>query len=152
MLHATVRHTGGFSFLGKADSNHFVVMDGSEKIGAEDGAARPKELVLFALGGCTGFDVILILKKRRVAVRGLEIELAAEESPDHPMVFTGVEITYRFEGDDLAVAEIERAIRMSHDKYCSVSAMMRNAFPIGWRALLNGQEVLREGERAARES
>jgi len=141
MLQATVRHAGSYAFLGRANSDHWVVMDGSEKIGAEDGAARPKELLLLALGGCTAFDVKQVLDKRRVTPESFEVALTADEADEIPMVITGVRIEYRFRGE-IPVADIERAIRLSFDKYCSVSAMLRRVFPIEWRALLNGAEVL----------
>ncbi|HMB71702.1 MAG TPA: OsmC family protein [bacterium] len=141
MLKATVRHAGEWSFLGKSNSNHWVVMDGSPKIGAEDGGARPKELLLLALGGCTAFDVKQVLDKRRVKPDAFEVALSADESEEHPMVLTRVRMEYRFRGE-IPVADIERAVRLSFDKYCAVTAMLRQVFPIEWRALLNGQEVL----------
>jgi putative redox protein len=142
MLNATVRHAGVFSFLARGNSNHWVTMDASDKIGGENAAARPKELLLFALGGCTAFDVVQVLAKRRRAFRSFEIDLAAEEAPEHPMVFTKVVMTYRLEADDLPVEEVERAVRLSQEKYCSVSAMLQKAFPIAWTVVLNGEEVL----------
>jgi putative redox protein len=141
MLEATVRHAGSYTFLGKANSNHWVVMDGSGKIGADDGGARPKELLLLALGGCTAFDVKQVLDKRRVTPDAFEVALSAEEADGIPMVLTRVRLEYRFRGE-IPVADIERAIRLSFDKYCSVSAMLRQVFPMEWRALLNGEEVL----------
>jgi len=143
MLRATVKQVEGFHLVGKSNSNHWVSMDGSDKIGADDAGSRPKELLLLALGGCTAFDVQMILAKRRVKATRLEVELEADEAPEHPMVFTEVRMTYRFEGD-VPVPDIERAIRLSKDKYCSVSAMLRKAFPVRWCALLNGSEVLRD--------
>jgi len=140
-MKATVKQVDGYALVGRANSGHWVPMDGSAKIGAVDGAARPKELVLLALGGCTAFDVEMILRKRRVGLEGLEIELEADEAGEHPMVFTEVRMTYHVWGD-LPVADLERAIRLSKDKYCSVSAMLTRAFPIRWRAILNGDPVL----------
>jgi putative redox protein len=142
MLKATVRHTGVFSFLARANSNHWVTMDASDRIGGENAAARPKELLLFALGGCTAFDVVHVLGKRRRSFRVFEIDLAAEEAQDHPMVFTRVEMVYRLEADDLPAEEVERAVRLSLDKYCSVNAMLRKSFPIAWKVVLNGEEIL----------
>ena len=145
MLRAIVKQVDGFHLVGKSNSNHWVSMDGSVKSGGEDSAARPKELLLLALGGCTAFDIHLVLEKRRVRAKRFEIELEADEAETHPMVFTEIRMTYRFEGE-VPVADIERAIRLSHDKYCSVSAMLRQACPIRWRAILDGREVLAGGE------
>ena len=150
MLQATVRHAGEYAFLAKSNSKHWIVMDGSEKIGAEDGAARPKEMILFALGGCSAFDIKMVLDKRRAKPDSFEVALTADESADHPMVITRVRMEYRF-GGDIPVADIERAIRLSFDKYCSVSVMLRQVFPIEWRALLNGEEVLSGSTEVAEE-
>ena len=120
-------------------------MDGSPKIGAEDGAVRPKELLLIGLGGCAGFDVEMILRKRRLEVSDLRVELEADEAPDHPMVFTKIRMAFRVEGDKLTAKDVERAVRLSEDTYCSVSAMLRAAAPIEWRAFLNGEEIASGG-------
>lgn len=142
MLQAVVKRADGYALLGKSNSGHWVPMDGSRKIGAEDGAARPKELLLLALGGCTAFDVEMILRKRRREVRDLRIELEADERSEHPMVFTEVRMTYHFQGEDLPIADVKRAIELSKETYCSVSAMLARAFPIRWKATINGTEVL----------
>ncbi len=140
MLSATVLRAEGYAFLGKSNSNHWVPMDGSQKIGAEDGAARPKELILLGLGGCAAFDVEMILRKRRVEMRDFRVELEADEAPDHPMVFTKIRMTYHVEGD-VPAKDVERAIHLSEKTYCSVSAMLRRAVSIEWRIILNGEEV-----------
>jgi len=140
-MKAVVKQVGGYAMLGRANSGHWVPMDGSVKIGATDGAARPKELLLLALGGCTAFDVEMILRKRRAGLEGLEIEMEADEVAEHPMVFSEIRMAYHVRGD-VPVADIERAIRLSKEKYCSVSAMLAQVFPIRWRATLNGEPVL----------
>ncbi len=151
-MQATVKHAGNLTFVGKADSNHWVVMDGSKAAGGDAAAASPKELLLFALGGCTGFDVVEILRKRRVDVRSFDVVIDADVADEPPRVIREVRLTYRLEGA-IAASEIERAVRLSQDKYCSVSAMLRQAFPIRWRALVNGEEVASGAEESgARES
>jgi putative redox protein len=149
-MHALVRYTGGLSFLGKGETNHWVAMDGPTELRGENAGSRPKELLLLALGGCTGADVASFLNKRRVPFRKLEVALSAQTSTEHPIVFTHVDITYRFEGDGLPVADIERAIRLSQEKYCSVSAMLRHAMPIDWTAEINGVRVLSGSEAPVR--
>jgi len=141
MLRATLKQVDGFHLVGKSHSNHWVSMDGSVNSGAEDAGSRPKELLLLALGGCTAFDIHMVLAKRRVKPARFEVDMEADEATEHPMVFTEIRLTYRFEGD-VPVADLERAIRLSEEKYCSVSAMLRKACPIRWRALLDGREVL----------
>jgi len=137
---AIVKRAEGLTFLGRADSGHWVVLDGKAASGGADGASTPKELVLIALGACAAFDVEGVLRKRRADVRSLTLELDADVAEEHPRVFTEVRITFRVEGEAPA-ADVERAVRLSQEKYCSVSAMLRAAIPIRWRALVNGEEV-----------
>jgi putative redox protein len=145
MAEAIVKHVDDLVFLGKSSSNHWVPMDTNFAGLPPMAGSSPKEMLLVAIGGCTGMDVVSLLKKRRVAWRRFEIGLQADVAAEHPRVYTRVQITYRFEGDGVPVAELERAIRLSQDKYCSVSAMVRKAAPIFWTAELNGQKVLEGG-------
>jgi putative redox protein len=127
---AIVRHMGGVTFAAKADSNHWVMMDGPAELGGSDAGTRPKELVLMALGGCTGSDVALILKKKRVPYTDFEIRLSADVAEEHPQVYTAVHLTYIVYGDNINPADVERAIELSTTKYCSVSAMLRASVAI----------------------
>jgi putative redox protein len=122
---AIVRQIQGLSFAARADSGHWVTMDGPEDLGGSNAASRPKELLLFALGGCTGGDVVSILKKKRVPLEHLEIRLSANLAEEHPQVFTDIHIEYVFRGDGINPTDVERAIELSTEKYCSVSAMLR---------------------------
>jgi putative redox protein len=123
--HAVVRHIQGVTFAGKADSNHWVMMDGPVDFGGSNAGSRPKELLLLALGGCTGSDIASILQKKRVPHRGFLINLTANTAEEHPQVFTDIHIEYVFYGDGISAADVERAIDLSTTKYCSVSAMLR---------------------------
>ena len=127
---AVVRRVDGITFLGRADTNHWVAMDGPESFGGSSAATRPKELVLLALGGCTGSDVAAILQKKRVPVQSLEIRLSAEEAAEHPQVFTSIHVEVVVSGDDMRAADVARAIELSETKYCSVGAMLRGSVPI----------------------
>jgi putative redox protein len=122
---AVVRQIDGLTFAGKADSNHWVVMDGPEAVGGSNAGARPKELLLMALGGCTGSDVAAILKKKRVPLERFEIRLTARTQEEHPQVFTAIHIEYVFFGEHIPVADVERAIELSTTKFCAVSAMLK---------------------------
>jgi putative redox protein len=124
---AVVRHIQGVTFAGKADSNHWVMMDGPAEFGGSDAGSRPKELLLLALGGCTGSDVASILQKKRIPVRGFFIHLSATVAEQHPQVFTDIHIEYVFYGDGINPADVERAIDLSTTKYCAVSAMLRES-------------------------
>jgi putative redox protein len=122
--HAVVKHIDGVAFVAKGDSRHWVTMDGPDSIGGTDAGSRPKELVLYALGGCTASDVVSILKKKRVPLQGFEMHLSGEEADEHPKVFTNIHVEYVFFGDRIDPRDVERAIELSTTKYCSVSAML----------------------------
>lgn len=123
--HAVLKQVEGLAFAAKGDSNHWVMMDGPASLGGMDAGSRPKELLLFALAGCTASDVVSILRKKRVALDGFEMHLTAEEADEHPKVFTGIHVEYVFFGERINPADVERAIELSTTKYCSVSAMLR---------------------------
>ena len=127
---AFVKQLQGISFIGRTDSNHWVAMDGPAELGGNDAGTRPKELILIALGGCTGSDVVAILKKKRVALENLEVRLTAEVSEGHPQVFTKIHVEYVVYGDGIRKEDVERAIELSETKYCSVSAMLRPGIAI----------------------
>ncbi|HXG37697.1 MAG TPA: OsmC family protein [Bacteroidota bacterium] len=122
---AIVKQINGITFAAKADSNHWVVMDGPEHLGGSDAGSRPKELLLMALGGCTASDVAAILKKKRVPLEGFEVRLTGTVREEHPQVFTDIHVEYVFFGNDINPKDVERAIELSTTKYCSVSAMLR---------------------------
>ncbi len=127
---AVVRQVQGVTFVGRTDSNHWVAMDGPAEFGGSNAATRPKELILLALGGCTGGDVVSILKKKRVSVDTVEVRLTAEVADEHPQVFTKIHVEYVLFGDGIRKEDVERAIELSETKYCSVSAMLRGTVAI----------------------
>ncbi len=127
---ALVKHIKGVTFLGKSDSNHWVTMDGPESFGGSDAGARPKELLLIALGGCTGSDVATILQKKKVHLDGFEMNLTAEVADEHPQVYTKINIEFVFYGKGIQEKDVERAIELSQTKYCSVTQMLNKAVEI----------------------
>jgi putative redox protein len=127
---AVVTQLRGITLAAKADSNHWVMMDGRDSSGGEGAASTPKELLLMALGGCTSMDVIPILKKARANVEGLEVMVTGNAREEHPQVFTDIHIEYVFYGDGIADDDVRRAIELSTTKYCSVSAMLRESVKI----------------------
>jgi putative redox protein len=127
MKKAIIKRVQGMTFTGKADSNHWVMMDGSLDEGGSAAATSPKELVLVGLGGCTGMDVASILKKKRAQLNGLELHITAEEADDFPRIFTKIHIEYVFLGKNIRPQDVERAIELSQTKYCSVTAMLRSS-------------------------
>jgi putative redox protein len=122
---AVVRQLKGLTFAAKSDSNHWVMMDATEEFGGENAGSRPKELILMALGGCTGSDVVSILAKKRVVLDSLQLNLSANTRDQHPQIFTDIHVEYVFRGNGIAAEDVERAIELSTTKYCSVSAMLQ---------------------------
>lgn len=105
-------------FTGIADSGHSILVDGDKA-----GGNSPMELVLIGLCGCTGYDVVSILKKKREPLTGLEVRAEAERAPDPPSVYTSIRLIYRI-GGKVSRKAVEDAVRLSEEKYCSVSAML----------------------------
>lgn len=120
---ATLYHVKAFSFIAKANSNHWVAVESAHQE-TPAAATGPMELVLIALGGCTGADVIGIMEKKRAALTRFEINVSGERAETHPKVYTKIHIEYIFEGRKLRQNDIEQAIELSRTKYCSVSAML----------------------------
>jgi|SRR5689334_15641370 len=121
---AIITQVKGTTLVARGESRHWVVMDGSELYGGASAGSSPKELLMFALGGCTANDVIPILLKKRVVFDRLEIRVSGNVREEHPQVFTDLHIEYILFGDNIDTAALERAIELSATKYCSVSAML----------------------------
>lgn len=112
------------SLLAEAESGHGVVIDGAPEIGGRNLGVRPMEMVLMGLGGCTAMDVLSILKKQRQQVTDCVIEIKAERREQEPKVFTQIHLHYIITGRDLKENHVKRAVELSAEKYCSVSAML----------------------------
>jgi putative redox protein len=121
-MNARVKWTDGHQFVGESQTGHAIVMDSTE---GADTAASPMELVLQALCGCTGMDLVSILQKMKKDLRKVEVSANAERTEDYPRVFTRIHLHYRIEGKGVDRESVEKAIRLSEDKYCSVAAMLR---------------------------
>ena len=128
--HITQISRNAITFAGRTDSNHWLMMDGPAEFGGSNAGIRPKELLLLSLGGCTGSDVASILAKKRVPVSGFDINITAEETTDHPKVFTSLHVEYVFRGNGIDPNDVERAIELSLTKYCGVNAMLSKAMDI----------------------
>ena len=125
-MQATVSWTGpgGMSFLAETGSGHAVVMDGAADGGGRNLAPRPMEMVLLGTGGCTAYDVVVILRKSGQDIRGCDLTLTSERAEKDPKVFTKVHFHFTVRGRQLKANLVERAIKLSHEKYCSASIMM----------------------------
>ena len=115
---------GGMAFAAGTGSGHIAVRDGARGGGGGNLAPRPMELVLAGTGGCTAYDVVLILKRSRQDVTGCEVSLKAERAPSDPKVFTKIHFHFTVRGKNLKADVVERAIRLSAEKYCSASIML----------------------------
>ena len=125
-----LKQVKGLTLAARGESNHWITMDGPEKLGGSNAGVRPKELVLMALAGCTGSDVVSILQKKRIKLSDFEINITAQQSESHPKVFTHIDLEYVFYGKDIKEKDVERAIELSTDTYCGVSAMLKKAMTI----------------------
>lgn len=123
-MEAIVKLVDGMRFVADGTTGHSIVMDGDPEFGGSDSAPRPTELVLMGLGGCTGMDVISILRKKRQEVKGFEIVVRAKRADSHPKKFTDIHIEYIVRGKDISEEAVKRAVQLSMDRYCSVKATL----------------------------
>jgi len=123
-MKARVHLSEGITFVAESGSGHGIVVDASPDVGGRNLGPRPMELVLMGTGACSAIDVMLILRKARQSVSGCVVELDAERASEDPKVFTRIHFHFVITGTGLAPAQVERAINLSRDKYCSATAMM----------------------------
>jgi putative redox protein len=129
-MKAKITWLNGRTFVGESGSGHAIVMDGAPENGGRNLGVRPMEMMLLGLGGCTAFDVVMILEKSREKVSGCEVSLEATRADEDPKIFTHVKMIYRLKGENLKPAAVERAIKLSADKYCSASKMFEKTAKI----------------------
>ena len=129
-MKATVVHVPDGGFVGRSDSGHEMPIDWSRDSGGTDRASSPVEMVLMALGACSGIDVVTILRKSRTPPESLRIELNAERRDEHPRIFTKIHLEYIVRGEGIRPAALERAIKLSEETYCSVAGMLRGTAEI----------------------
>ena len=123
-MKARVQWLDGRAFVGESGSGHAVVMDGSPETGGRNIGIRPMEMLLIGMGGCTAFDVVMILERMREKVTEVDISLDGERADEDPKVFTAVKVHYKIKGRGLKPANVERAIKLSEEKYCSATAII----------------------------
>lgn len=140
-MKARVQWLDGRAFVGESGSGHAVVMDGSPESGGRNIGVRPMEMMLLGLGGCTAFDIVMILERMREKVTGLDIAIEGERATEDPKVFTHVRLIYKVTGHKLKPANVERAVNLSAEKYCSATAMFAKSATIEHRF-----EITEEGE------
>ncbi|MBP2020012.1 putative redox protein [Symbiobacterium terraclitae] len=141
MKQALVSWKGGMAFEARTGSDHTVTMDARPEVGGEDRGPRPTELLLAALGGCTGMDVVSILRKMRVPFERVEVAVEADERAEHPRYFERFRLVYRVFGPDVSADQVRRAVELSETRYCSVAGLFRHGAEISYRIEINGEAV-----------
>ena len=129
-MKARIKWVEKATFLGESGSGHSVVMDGPPESGGRDIGIRPMEMLLIGMGGCTAFDVVMILQRARQAVTDCVVEVSAERSDEVPRVFTSIHVHFVVSGNDLSDKQVARAVQLSAEKYCSASIMLGKAADI----------------------
>lgn len=129
-MEVEIKQVRGLTFVARGDTNHWVIVDGPKEFYGSEAGARPMELMLISLGSCTASDVAAILMKKRVKLDDFEVKVTGERANEHPKVFTKIHITYFFYGKNLVDKDLERAIELSQEKYCPVTAMLKKAVDI----------------------
>jgi len=130
MLTAKVTYVKGMQFVGDTESGHALVMDAEPSDGGKNTGPRPMELLLASAGGCSGMDVISILKKKRQDVTGLEINVRGEKAEDYPKKFTEITLEFAVRGKNISEEAVKRAVELSMTKYCSVKATLEGTAKI----------------------
>ena len=129
-MKARVKWVEGVTFIGESASGHAVVMDGPPESGGRNLGIRPMEMLLLGMGGCTAFDVVMILKKARQPVTDCVVEMQAERAATDPRVFTRIHVHFVVSGNGLSDKQVARAVELSAEKYCSASIMLGKAAEI----------------------
>mgnify|MGYP006306855387 CR=1 FL=1 len=113
-------------------NGHEIMLDASEKVGGENRGPRPKPLMLAALAGCTGMDVVSILKKMRVEVEDFNVLVEGDLTEEHPKQFSKMHVVYEFKGKDLPMDKLQKAVNLSEERYCGVSAMLKKGLDLDY--------------------
>jgi putative redox protein len=133
-------------WMGKMQFNalvngHTIIMDAPERVGGEDNGPIPKPFVLTALSGCTGMDIIAILRKEQITLQDLNIKVTGELSKQQPIQYVSIHLVYDFKGADIFKNAALDAVTTSQEKYCGVSSMLKKALPVTWEVNYNGQQL-----------
>ncbi len=126
-----IKWLGNMAFEGEV-GGHKIILDAAPESGGENKGARPKPLMLLALAGCTGMDVVSILKKMRVEFEDFQIFVEGDLTEEHPKYYQSMKVIYQFKGKDLPMDKLEKAVSLSEEKYCGVSALYKKAIPVSF--------------------
>lgn len=133
-------------WMGKMQFNslvngHTIVMDAPERVGGENQGPIPNPFVLTALSGCTGMDIVAILKKENIVLKDLDIRVIGELSKQAPIEYVSIHVIYEMKGEEMYDNKAMEAVTISQEKYCGVSHMLKKALPVTWAIIYNGKEV-----------
>lgn len=131
-----LKNTLGMQFVSKTPSGHEVIIDASPEVGGANSGPRALELFLLGIGGCTGIDVAMILKKMKVEYKDLRVKLETERNEEHPRYFKKINVKYIFKGKDLPMEKLERAVKLSQEKYCSASATVKGMAEVTYEIIV----------------
>ncbi len=129
-MQAKIRWLEGASFLGESESGHAIVLDGPPDGGGRNIGMRPMELLLLGMGGCSAYDVVYILQKARQNISDCRLEITAKRAQTVPKVFTHIHMHFVVEGKQLSIKQVERAVELSAEKYCSATMMLKSTVDI----------------------
>ncbi|MEK6673230.1 MAG: OsmC family protein [Nitrospirota bacterium] len=133
MLDATVKYIDGMQFVGEGgNSGNAIIMDADASVGGRNTGVRPTELLLIGLGGCSGMDIVSILKKKKQDIRGLEIKVRGEKAENYPKRFTEMDIEFIVTGHNISEDAVKRAVELSMEKYCSVKATLEGSAKVNF--------------------
>lgn len=140
------KHDIETQWMGKMKFNaqlgaHTIVMDAPAKVGGEDSGTIPKPLVLAALSGCTGMDIVALLRKAGISPAAFSLRVSGELSKQPPLEYISIHLVYEFEAETSALPKIIEAVTYSQEKYCGVSHMLKRAIPVTWSIVFNGEPV-----------
>ena len=136
MAHKVVTNWKGNMEFEALISGHKVLMDATPESGGGDKGTRPKQLMLASLAGCTGMDVVSILKKMRVDLESFDIEVEADLTEEHPKYYNKMHVIYKFKGKDLDMEKLKKAVDLSQDRYCGVSAAYKKAMELTYEIVV----------------
>mgnify|MGYP006276248363 CR=1 FL=1 len=137
---SVIKYEENMRFDVEVNGHHFKI-DADEKVGGKDAGPRPKPLLLAALGGCTGMDVVSILRKMRVEDFDFNLEVEGESTTEHPKHYKKITVNYIFKGEALPEKKIKKAVNLSETRYCGVSEMLGKAAKLDTKIIINGKEV-----------
>ncbi len=131
-MEAKVKWIANMKFVGEDTLGHTVLMDTRPEVGGENSASTPMDLLLIALGGCTGMDIVSILRKMKIEFKSVEIEIRGERASEPPRVYRKIELVYKVKGNNIPNDKVKKAVKLSQEKYCSISAMLRPTVEISY--------------------